>query len=78
MGKTSINITETIDTCDLCSEPLDPLSSYSFQNIVKLKEERPLKKKWYHALRYAFDGKPTYEVHHSCLYDLLRNHMEQS
>jgi hypothetical protein len=68
-----------IKLCDLCDEPIDKYADIqgSFQHIKKIKEERPLKTKWYHVLLYAFDGKPTYDVHHSCLYDLVRERVER-
>lgn len=69
----SVNIT----VCDLCGEYIGDINNeIGFQHLRPLKAERPLKSNWYHVLRWLYDGNPTYEVHHTCLYELLKAFQE--
>lgn len=77
MSQVIKQVDKPIRVCDLCGEPTEDenwLGSFQLTNVYK--DERPLKKKWYHALMWAYNGNPTYDVHHTCLYQLLKQTLE--
>jgi len=78
MSKKEIATTEVIQVCDLCGENVNERNDVEagFQFARKYKSERPLKVKWYQALRYQYDGHPEYDVHHTCVYELIRRTVE--
>lgn len=76
MSKVERPTVKHIRVCDLCGEDVEKNDKRLFQLQKQYKEERPLKTAWYEVVLRMFDDSPSYDVHHSCLYELLYAYKE--